>query len=93
MGVETALSAGRYVAYPEYKDSGVEWLGKIPSNWDAKKLKYLCSVQTGTKDTVNAVEDGQYPFFVRSQTVERINSIGADCEAVLTAGDGVGVGK
>ena len=83
----------KYCAYPEYKASGVEWLGEIPKSWAVKKLKYICSVGTGTKDTVNAVEDGVYPFFVRSQTVERINSLGADCEAVLTAGDGVGVGK
>lgn len=84
---------GRYLAYPEYKDSGVEWLGDIPEHWNVKKLKYICNVQTGDKDTVMAVDDGDYPFFVRSQTVERINSVGADCEAVLTAGDGVGVGK
>lgn len=83
----------KYQAYPEYKDSEVEWIGEIPSTWQVKKLKYLCDIQTGTKDTVNAVEEGKYPFFVRSQTVERINSVGADCEAVLTAGDGVGVGR
>ena len=85
--------AGRYQAYGEYKDSGVEWLGVVPNHWEIKKLKYICNVETGSKDTVNAVDDGDYPFFVRSQTVERINSVGADCEAVLTAGDGVGVGK
>ncbi|MCV6589023.1 MAG: hypothetical protein OIF57_08345 [Marinobacterium sp.] len=28
----------RYKAYPEYKDSGVEWLGKIPGHWEAKRL-------------------------------------------------------
>ncbi|EIW9479195.1 restriction endonuclease subunit S [Klebsiella aerogenes] len=83
----------KYKAYPEYKDSGVEWLGEIPAHWLIKKLKYLCKVQTGSRDTVNAVENGRYPFFVRSQTIERINSVGAECEAVLTAGDGVGVGK
>ncbi|MCK7147691.1 restriction endonuclease subunit S [Enterobacter bugandensis] len=83
----------KYKAYPEYKDSGVEWLGDIPKNWDLKKLKYISSIQTGSKDTVDAIEDGKYPFFVRSQTIERINSIGANCEAVLTAGDGAGVGK
>lgn len=33
--------AGRYKAYPEYKNSGVEWVGKIPSHWGLKKLKYL----------------------------------------------------
>lgn len=83
----------KYKAYPEYKDSGVEWLGDIPKNWDLKKLKYLSSIQTGNKDTVDAIEDGIYPFFVRSQIIEKINSIGANCEAVLTAGDGAGVGK
>lgn len=27
--------------YPEYKDSGVEWLGEIPKEWEAIKMKYL----------------------------------------------------
>jgi type I restriction enzyme, S subunit len=27
--------------YPEYKDSGVGWIGKIPVEWDIMKLKYL----------------------------------------------------
>jgi type I restriction enzyme S subunit len=84
---------GKYQSYPEYKESGVEWLEQIPVHWNVKKLKYICRVKTGDKDTVMAVDEGKYPFFVRSQTVERINTVGADCEAVLTAGDGVGVGK
>ena len=75
------------------KDSGNEWLGEVPAHWAVRRLKFLCDIQTGDKDTENAVDDGQYPFFVRSQTVERINSMAFDCEAVLTAGDGVGVGK
>ena len=29
------------------KDSGVEWLGKIPEHWTAKKLKYSSNVQSG----------------------------------------------
>ncbi|MBF0266898.1 MAG: restriction endonuclease subunit S [Gammaproteobacteria bacterium] len=27
--------------YAKYKDSGVEWLGEIPEEWEVKKLKYL----------------------------------------------------
>ena len=50
-------------------------------------------VTTGNKDTQNKVDNGDYPFFVRSQTVERINSFSYDGEAILTSGDGVGVGK
>lgn len=34
---------GKYQAYPEYKDSGVEWLGEIPSHWDAWKWKHTLS--------------------------------------------------
>ncbi len=26
------------------KDSGIEWLGEIPENWEVKKLKYLCKI-------------------------------------------------
>lgn len=83
----------KYNSYSEYKKSNVEWIGEIPSSWKIKKLKFLCDIDTGTKDTVDAEDDGIYPFFVRSQTVEKINTFTADCEAVLTAGDGVGVGK
>jgi type I restriction enzyme S subunit len=36
---ETALS-GRYEVYPEYKDSGVEWLGLIPTEWELWKLNH-----------------------------------------------------
>src|SRR5690554_4590960 len=28
----------KYQAYSEYKDSGVEWLGKLPAHWEAKRL-------------------------------------------------------
>ncbi|MGL5728184.1 MAG: restriction endonuclease subunit S [Plesiomonas sp.] len=29
------------------KDSGVEWLGKVPEHWDISKLKYFSSIQGG----------------------------------------------
>lgn len=41
---ETALSE-KYAAYPEYKDSGVEWLGEIPSHWSCIKLKYIADLK------------------------------------------------
>lgn len=75
------------------KPSGIKWLGDVPAHWSVKQLRYLAAVETGSKDTVNAVDEGDYPFFVRSDTVERIDSFTYDCEAVLTAGDGAGVGK
>ncbi|XKF15869.1 restriction endonuclease subunit S [Halomonas sp. BLK-85] len=32
-----------YPAYPEYKDSGVEWLGEVPAHWDVTTGKRLFS--------------------------------------------------
>ncbi len=68
-------------------------VGVIPSDWGIDKIKNLASITTGGQDTQDKVEDGLYPFFVRSQTIERINSYSFDGEAVLTAGDGVKTGK
>ena len=75
------------------KPSGVEWLGDVPEHWEVRRLRSLAAIGTGGRDTINRKEDGLYPFFVRSQTVERIDTWSFDGEAVLTAGDGVGVGK
>ena len=33
--------------YEKYKDSGVEWIGEIPEEWEVKRLKYLVS-KTGS---------------------------------------------
>jgi type I restriction enzyme S subunit len=39
--------------YPAYKDSGIEWLGKVPAHWDVRRLKtavYHINEQTSTKN-------------------------------------------
>lgn len=32
--------------YPEYKDSGIEWLGKLPEHWEVKRLKNIASINS-----------------------------------------------
>lgn len=78
------------LADTQYKESEI---GLIPVDWEIDLVKNLTIISTGAKNTQDRVEDGTYPFFVRSQNVERINSYSYDGEAVLTAGDGVGTGK
>jgi len=34
----------RFPAYPNYKPSGVEWLGEVPEHWEVKRLKYSASI-------------------------------------------------
>lgn len=49
--------------YDSYKDSGVEWIGKIPSHWDSASLLYLlrAKISDGPHETPNLIEDG-IPF-------------------------------
>ncbi len=68
-------------------------IGEIPDNWEVEPIKQLAIITTGSKNTQDRIPEGAYPFFVRSQTIERINSYSYEGEAVLTAGDGVGTGK
>ena len=60
-------------------------IGEILEIWETKTIDQFAQVTTGSKDTQNKVVDGVYPFFVRSQVIERINSYSFDGEAVLTA--------
>ena len=61
--------------------------------WELCKVEDFAQVGTGNKDTQDAIADGEYDFYVRSPNIEKINSYSFDGEAVLTVGDGVGVGK
>ena len=66
---------------------------EFSGEWKKTKLSEVCHIATGNKNTQDKDDNGQYPFYVRSQHIEHINSWTYDGEAILTAGDGVGVGK
>ncbi|MEE3634513.1 restriction endonuclease subunit S [Pseudomonas sp. AL 58] len=36
-----------YKPYPAYKDSGVEWLGKVPEHWQLRRLKHMARFSGG----------------------------------------------
>lgn len=40
-----ALSGEKYKAYPEYKESGVEWLPELPANWKIERTKRMFSLK------------------------------------------------
>lgn len=62
-------------------------------DWEQRKVSELCSISTGKSNTQDKVEDGEYPFYVRSPIIERSTKYLYDEEAVITVGDGVGTGK
>jgi len=70
---------------PGYKQTEV---GVVPEDWRVLALAEVAYIKTGNRNNEDKVEDGQYPFFVRSDVVERINSYSHDCEAILVPGEG-----
>ena len=56
--------------------------------WEQHKVKELCNIGTGKSNTQDQVEDGIYPFYIRSDIPVKSNKYLYDCEAVITIGDG-----
>jgi type I restriction enzyme S subunit len=92
----------RFKRYPEYKDSGVEWLGEIPAHWLPKKVKRLCIVRRGASprpidDPIYFDGEGEYAW-VRiadvtasdrylAQTTQRLSSLGRSKSVSLAPGE------
>lgn len=49
-------------AYIEYKDSGVQWIGKVPSHWEILAFKYCMKINNG-QDYKHILVDEGYPVF------------------------------
>ncbi|MGK7959386.1 restriction endonuclease subunit S [Crocosphaera sp.] len=55
--------------YEEYKDSGIEWLGKIPEHWEIQRIKEVGKIQYGLSQPPRYLEKG-LPL-VRATNIER----------------------
>ena len=85
----TVELTARGIQYSYYRNK----LLTFHSDTKIVQLADITDIGTGSSNTNEAVEDGKYPFFVRSQEPLRKNDFEYDETAIITAGDGVGVGK
>ena len=60
----------------------------IPKGWEITRLGSIANVTTGKSNRQDADENGQYPFFDRSQEVKRSNIWLKDCEGIIVPGEG-----
>ncbi|MFR8683320.1 MAG: restriction endonuclease subunit S, partial [Enterocloster sp.] len=96
-GLQRSLqrSLQRRKQYEFYRDKLLTFGNVRGGNSDIvwKTLVEIADISTGSSNTDDAVEGGCYPFFVRSQQPLAKDEYEYDEEAIITAGDGVGVGK
>jgi len=88
--LEAELEARRR-QYAHYRDSLLDFTERGGVRW--MTLGEVAVIGTGGRNTIDAEADGEYPFFVRSQEPLSLNQFDFEESAVITAGDGVGVGK
>lgn len=74
------------------KDSGVEWIGKIPDHWDAKRMKYFLSVSSGDAITNEQLEDGEYPVYGGGKQMGYFNRTNVDKNKILIGRVGANCG-
>jgi type I restriction enzyme, S subunit len=55
--------------YAQYKESGVEWIGEIPENWEVKKLKYGVTVNP-SKDVIDKTSSELVVFLPMEKVTE-----------------------
>ncbi len=58
---------GKYQAYPEYKDSGVEWLRKVPTHWKVISLKYCVEKIIDNRGRTPPTTDSGIPLLEAKQ--------------------------
>ena len=69
--------------YDSYKDSGVEWIGKIPEHWDVKKLKFISKICNGQDQKAVIDDNGIYPIYGSGGIFGKANSFLFDQPSVL----------
>lgn len=52
----------RYQPYPDYIDSGVEWLGQIPAHWDVRRLKFVAGINPSRSEVAYLPGDVEVSF-------------------------------
>lgn len=65
--------------YESYKDSGVQWLGEIPSHWAVKRLKFLLSekLKYGANESAES-EDKEQPRYIRITDIDESGNLRED---------------
>ena len=71
-----SLSTRRFQQYPEYKDSGVMWLGEIPVHWEATRLRFLTiePLKYGANEAAE-LNDPNLPRYIRITDIREDGSL------------------
>lgn len=78
--------------YDSYKDSGVKWLGEIPSHWELKPYRYLFYNLDYLRKPITADQrsrnNPRYDYYGASGIIDKIDYYNVDDKVLLIGEDG-----
>lgn len=87
-----AATAAGLEPNPEMKDSGVEWLGRIPAHWAAKAVRYIFHNCDSKRIPLSSEERADleklYPYYGASGIIDMVDDYLFDEPLILVAEDG-----
>lgn len=63
----------RLKPYPEYKESGLSWLGQIPAHWQVKRIKHIAKINPSRSEALPLLQTN---FDVTFLPMERVGTDG-----------------
>jgi len=66
----------RYKKYPNYKDSGVEWLGEIPEHWEVKQGKHIGNILSTPSVSDDNLDEVSSILYIK---VDDLNYVKSTC--------------
>lgn len=88
--ITEAVTKGLNKSVP-MKDSGIEWIGKVPEPWDIKRIKYISTLITkgATPDDISFIEDELHPIrFIKAENIQN-GKLHQEPEFFITTADNV----
>jgi len=80
-------------AYPDLKESTLDWLGKIPTHWDLKKIKYVFNNLDYKRIPLSSEDRGMmkekiYDYYGASGVIDKVENYIFDEPLILIGEDG-----
>lgn len=63
--------------YPEYKDSGVEWLGEVPAHWLMKRIRFVADMNP-SKSEISGIDRDNEVSFLPMEAIGEDGSLNLD---------------
>jgi type I restriction enzyme S subunit len=68
--------------YPEYKDSGVEWLGAVPGHWQVKRIRHVAQLNP-SKTEIKQLDPEMLVSFLPMEAVGDAGSLSLERETTI----------